>query len=59
MFDSYADLDVDRQFVKSFDEMYGEDAWEEWLEEWQEITTWTSDEMREHMPNMSTTPPEE
>jgi hypothetical protein len=39
--------------------MYGEDAWEEWLEEWQEITTWTSDEMREHMPNMSTTPPEE
>ncbi|MDH3711534.1 MAG: hypothetical protein OER04_16705 [Cyclobacteriaceae bacterium] len=54
-FDNWADLDKGLPVGKDFDSIHGEGSWAKWLQELQDLTEWSDQEVRELMPEMSGT----
>ena len=53
MHDNWASLDKDRNFVEKYDEMFGDDAWDEFWENWQEATNFKGMEFHSFIPELS------
>lgn len=52
-FDNYAALDVDNEFDKKYEEVHGDNSWNQWQEAMRDIVVSTSDELLEFAPKMS------
>ena len=51
--DSYASLDRDRGFVAKYEEIFGDDSWDEFFEGWREATTYDGMELHVLQPELS------